>query len=105
MDRKKSVFIIFFSLFLIGTIYTQESGFDEICRIYTEAKNSSLTKQQLADYLNDNVAQRVRDKDALDLHDVIPQVTPSKRYNIFKKSVEMALKSKWNCAAIKVLMK
>ena len=105
MDRKKSILIILSFLFSMGVIQAQESGFDEVCRIYTEAKNSSLTKQQLSDYLNDNVAKRVSDKDALALHDVIPQVSPSERYKIFKESVEMSLKTTWDCAAMKALMK
>lgn len=105
MDRKKLILIILSFLFSIGSIQAQESGFDEVCRIYTEAKNSSLTKQQLSDYLNDNVTSRVSDKDALELHDVIRQVTPSERYKIFKESVEMSLKRKWDCAAMKTLMK
>jgi len=105
MDRKKSILITLSFLLNIGIIQAQESGFDEICRIYTEAKNSSLTKQQLANYLNDNVAKRVSNKDALALHDVILQVTPSDRYKIFKESVEMSLKIKWDCAAMKELMK
>lgn len=105
MDRKKSILIILSFLFSIGTIQAQETGFDEICRIYTEAKNSSLTKQQLSNYLNDNVSKRVSDKDALDLHNVIPQVSPSDRYKIFKESVEMSLKKQWDCAAMKAIMK
>lgn len=105
MDRKKSILIILSFLFSMGIIQAQKSGFDEICRIYTEAKNSSLSKQQLANYLNDNVAKRISDKDALALHDVIPQVIPSDRYKIFKESVEMSLKIKWDCAAMKALMK
>lgn len=28
-----------------------EIGFGEICKIYTEAKNSSLSKSQLSDYI------------------------------------------------------
>lgn len=105
MDRKKSILILLSFLLNIGIIQAQESGFDEVCRIYTEAKNSSLTKQQLSDYLNDNVAKRVSNKDALALHDVIPQVSPSERYKIFKESVEISLKTTWDCSAMKALMK
>jgi len=105
MDRKKSILILLSFLLNIGIIQAQESGFDEVCRIYTEAKNSSLVKQQLDEYLNDNVTKRVKDKDALALHNAIPKVSPSERYKIFKESVEMSLKKPWDCAAMKALMK
>ena len=105
MDRNKSILIVIIFLFSMGFIQAQETSFDEICRIYTEAKNSSLTKQQLSDYLNDNVSKRVSEEDALTLHSIIPQVSPSERYKIFKESVEMSLKRKWDCAAMKALMK
>ena len=105
MDRNKSILTAIIFLFSIGLIQAQTSGFDEVCQIYNEAQNSSLTKQQLSDYLNDNVSKRVKDKDAVTLHSIIPQVSPSERYKAFKESVELFLKRKWDCAAMKELMK
>ena len=105
MDRNKSILTAIIFLLSIGFIQAQTSGFDEVCRIYTEAQNSSLTKKQLSDYLNDNVAKRVRDRDAVTAHSIIPQVSPSERYKVFKESVELFLKRKWDCAAMKALMK
>jgi len=105
MDRKKSIIVIICVLFTTGIIQAKEQGFNEICRIYTEAKNNSMTKEQLGDYINNNVATRVSDKDAITTHSIIPQVSPSDRYQIFKESAEISLKRKWDCTSMKALMK
>jgi len=68
-------------------------------------KNSSMTKLQLSDYVNNNINERVSDKDAVTTHSIIFQVSPDERYKIFKESAEYSLKRKWECAAIKELMK
>lgn len=64
-----------------------------------------MTKDQLADYIYNNIAKRVKDKDAVTAHSIIPQVNPPERYKIFKESAEYSLKQKWDCAAIKETMK
>ena len=82
-----------------------DMGFDEICRIYTEAVNSSMKKEQLSDYIFKNVKKRVNNKDALEVHDIIFQLAPEERYKIFKKSAEMSLKRSWDCLAVEKLIK
>jgi len=81
------------------------SGFDVICQIYTEANNSSMTKEQLNNYIFDNVESRVKSIDAIEAHTAVFNLEPKKRYPIFKESAEYSLKKKWNCDAIKLLMK
>jgi hypothetical protein len=80
------------------------TGFDEICRIYTEAQNSSMTGEALSTYIFDNVEQRVTLKDARDAHEIVFQVEPAKRYYIFKQTAELILKHPWDCPAAKNLM-
>lgn len=105
MDGKKSVLVLIFVLTHAGNIQANEAGFNEICQIYTEAKNSSMAKDQLNNYINDNVAKRISEKDAIITHSIIYQVTPAERYKIFKESAEHSLKRKWDCPAMKALMK
>lgn len=81
-----------------------DTGFDEICRIYTEAQNSSMTGEQLSTYIFDNVDQRVTLKDARVAHEIIFQLDPPKRYAIFKESAELSLQHPWDCPAVKSLM-
>ena len=84
---------------------SQNSGFDEICNIYTEAQNSNMPKEQLSEYIFDNVKKRVNLPEALEAHGSVFHLTPSKRYSIFKKAAEITLKQTWDCPAIKALMK
>ncbi len=99
------------TILLLVYTYTNAShannnmGFDEICRIYTEAVNSSMKKEQLSDYIFKNVQSRINVKGALEVHDIIFQVEPEKRYKLFKQSAELSLKRKWDCPAVKLLIK
>ena len=104
MDKKFS-FIIALFIFQVSAVLAADAGFNEICRIYTEALNSSMSNEQKNDYINDNVAKRINEKDAVTTHSIIYQVTPSERYSIFKESAETSLKKSWNCSAMKALMK
>ena len=82
-----------------------QAGFDEICTIYTEAINSSMAQEQLSDYIFDNVERRITDKDALQSHEAVFNLSPEERYSIFKQSAELSLKRKWDCDAVKELMR
>lgn len=108
MNCKKLIFIVFLSVFSLYALADKSpvssTGFDIICQIYTEAKNSSMTKEQLSDYIFSNVDKRVKSKDALEAHSAVFNLEPAKRYPIFKASAEYSLKQKWGCPAIKVLM-
>ena len=95
---------IFYSYTIIACA-VENTGFDEICKIYTEAINSSMPKEQLSKYIFDNVKSRVNNIDALDAHGSVFQLDPAERYSIFKQGAEMSLKRSWDCSAVKSLMK
>ena len=101
--RQFLIFIIFYT-FAITASAINDTGFDEICAIYTEAKNSSMPKDQLSQYIFDNVAIRVNNIDALDAHGSVFHLDPTERYSIFKQAAEMSLNRSWDCAATKALM-
>ena len=105
MFIKKLVLITFFLTYSICAYAEDTAGFDEICKIYTEAKNSSMPKRQLSDYIFDNIEQRVTSVDALEAHGAVFNLEPARRYSIFKQSAELSLKRDWNCEAVKELMK
>ena len=105
MIIRKIAFMIILSIISISTISAAETGFDEICKIYTEAKNSSLSKSQLSNYIFENIKNRVTSKDALEAHSAVFNLGVDKRFSIFKQSAEYSLKHKWECAAVKELMK
>ena len=95
---------LIFCAYAITACAVDSAGFDEICTIYTEAKNSSMPKEQLSRYIFDNVATRVSDIDALDAHGSVYQLDPAERYSIFKQGAEMSLKRSWDCAPVKEIM-
>ena len=82
----------------------ESQGFDEICRIYTEAQNANMNSKQLSQYIFTNVRTRINDIRAKQTHVSILQLTPEKRYAIFKEGAEYSLKREWNCKAVKDLM-
>lgn len=105
MSHKVRFYLIILLYLLANISFASDNGFDEICRIYTEAQNSNMNKTQLSNYIWDNIQHRVKNNDALKAHEAVFQLDPTKRYPIFKKSAEISLKKKWNCAAVKELLK
>jgi hypothetical protein len=84
---------------------TEDPGFDEICRIYTEAQNSSMSGEQLNTYIFDNIDQRVASKDAREAHDAIFNLEAAARYEVLKQSAELVLEHPWDCPAAKKLLR
>ena len=105
MAKRKITISVLFILVSVIAYSTEETGFDEICIIYTEAQNSSMTDEDLNTYIFENVKNRVTSKDALEAHSAVFNLGLDKRFIIFKESAEYSLKHKWECAAVKALMK
>ena len=101
----RTLTILLFITFYTGYAYADELGFDEICNIYTEVLNSSMSEKDSNHYVSNNVSKRINNKDAITTHSIIYQVEASKRYEIFKESAEDSLKQNWDCSAMKKLMK
>lgn len=101
--------LVFISILAFSNIsfaeQSEQSGFNEVCQIYTEAMNSNMPTEEMSKYIFDNISNRVNSKDALIAHDVVFQTAPEKRYGLFKEAAEHSLKSKWDCAAMNKLMK
>lgn len=101
--RQFIIFFIFYT-YSITAFALNNTGFDEICSIYTEVINSNMSKEQRSTYVYDNVAARVSNKDALDAHGSVFQLDPAERYEVFKQGAEMSLGRNWDCDAVKTLM-
>lgn len=78
-----------------------ETGFDEICKIVTEAKSSNLTSEQKAEYVDNNIRQRVFSVDAIQAYVAVAQADPAEKYALFKQAAEYSLKRSWDCEALK----
>lgn len=105
MVLKQLALLILLGFCQINVTVADNSGFDEICHIYTEALNSNMSGDQLNTFILDNIKTRINNKDAKTTHDAIPFASPKERYKIFKDSAERYLKKQWDCAAMKTLMK
>ena len=101
----KVVLLLILATYISIAHSSQATDFDEICKIYTEAQNSNMPKEQLSEYIFDNVKKRVSLPEALEAHGSVFHLTPAKRYSIFKKAAEITLKQTWDCPAIEALMK
>ena len=94
-------------ILFINTItisFAEESGFDEICTIYSEYKNSNMSIKVGSEYVFYNIKVRVSSADALNAHDAVMSAGLDVRYAIFKKSAEHYLKRKWECQSMEILM-
>ncbi len=95
------------SLYVVLACSEQNNGFDEICTIYVEAKNSSLarSRDELSEYVFTNIKNRVNYQEAVSVHDAIFGLSPSERYPLFRQAAESKLRRTWDCPAMKVLLK
>lgn len=84
---------------------SDQQGFDEVCCIYTEAKNSNMSIATASKYVMENISRRVDSKDALQAHEAIMQAMADQRYILFKQSAEHVLKKSWECEAMKSMFK
>jgi len=94
--------ILFFSS--LNLSFAVETGFDEICTIYTEVKNSNMSTKVASKYILDNIKSRVKSTAALQTHEAIMSAIGNVRYDIFKESAELTLKKSWSCPSMKSLM-
>lgn len=81
-----------------------EPGFDEICRVYTEAYNSNMSINVLSEYIFNNIKKRVSFDEALEAHEAVMHADAKSRYVLFKGSAEYTLKRSWACKAMKAIM-
>ena len=101
MYIKRTTLILFLLLSISQISIAASNGFDEICAIYTETKNSNMSVKIASKYIRDNVKKRVELIDALKTHDAVMSALGSLRYTLFKDSAEHTLKNKWECPAMK----
>lgn len=103
----KRILILIALLLSSLNIYAEnqnETGFNQICQIYTAALNSHMSIKNTSQYIFSNIAQRVKSKKAIEAHEAVMQLDSSQRYKVFKQSAKITLKHDWSCPAMKKLM-
>ena len=94
MNRQNFALILILFSTSLNISIAGETGFDEICKIYTEVKNTNMTTEMASKYIFDNVKVRINSADALQTHEAIISALADKRYTFFKESAEHYLKKK-----------
>ena len=80
-----------------------DSDFDTLCTIVEEAMRESDESNFRITYVQENIQSRVKSKDVKEAFDLVLQVNPEKRYQVFKQAVESQLEHEWECNALKYL--
>lgn len=99
----KCLLLPIFSIVFLGSCSSYK-GFDEVCAIYSEAKTIQANKEELSEYIFENISLRVNVKEALEAHSAIFNLSPEQRYPIFKEAAENSLKRQWDCNVMKEMM-
>ncbi len=101
MSNLKIIPVLLLWAYSISVFSIENNGFDEVCQIYTESKNSSMPINIASKYIMDNIQNRVTSKEVLQAHEAIMQAMGDNRYTLFKGSAEHVLKRTWNCSTMK----
>ncbi|MCK4708860.1 MAG: hypothetical protein KAU21_09605 [Gammaproteobacteria bacterium] len=93
MIKFKAALLVLIWSFTTNGYADEQQGFDEVCRIYTEAKNSNMNVETASKYIFDNIKKRVNSKEVLQTHTAVMEAMGDDRYPLFKGSAEHVLKS------------
>ncbi len=84
---------------------TNTNGFDEMCKIFTEAMNSGDENSgQVSAYIEENIKSRLSAGEARDAYEIMFHLEPEKRYALFKRVAESDLKREWQCEPMRQLL-
>ena len=75
--------------------------YSNFCELVTEAMSLRQDVKSQHEYIATRIDGRVKSNDIKDAYDVVFQVSPDKRYSIFKKSIEEDIGSEWVCGSLK----
>jgi len=71
------------------------------CELVTEAMTLRSDTKSRHEYIVKYFDEKVGSKEIKDAYDVVFQVAPDKRYNVFKKSIEEDIGAAWECSGLK----
>lgn len=97
-------------LFLVCTGYSlnalaaDQNAYDEICTIYTEAINSTMSVNTASEYILNNIEHRISSSEAIQAHQVMLEAMGDTRYTLFKSFAEHELKTSWDCESMKQML-
>ena len=106
MIFKKIFLLLFFIGFFINTSSASEvNSYNAMCDLFQDVMKLNLKPQVRLNYINDHFDVRVDSKEVKEAYDLIFHVNSNQRYQVFKKSVEIATNQSWTCLALKEFFK
>lgn len=106
MVIKKILFFTFLMSIVVSTFAEPEKkDFDAMCALIQDAMELGLEPQARLTYINNQFDSRVGSKDVKESYDLVFQVSPNQRYQVFKQAVESSLGPTWECPALNEFFK
>lgn len=96
------VFFILMSHDSLAYNIADNNVYSIFCELVTEAMTLKSNTKSQHEYIVKNLNEKVGSKDIKDAYDVVFQVAPDKRYNVFKESIEEVVGTSWECSGLKV---
>ena len=98
--------LIFFSL--VSCSYTEKSvnsDYDEMCVFVADVMTMDISEQKKFDHIGKYLTERLKSNDMKEAYDLVYQISPDQRYQVFKGAVEESSGEAWNCKALEELFK
>lgn len=98
--KKISLFTFLMSIAVNAFAVSEKKNFDAMCALVQDAMELDLEPQARVSYINKHFSSRVGSKDVKESYDLVFQVNPKQRYQVFKQAVENSLGETWECPAL-----
>lgn len=93
--------LLCFSQDIIANEGSNRQAYLNFCDLVTEAMTAATNPQDRYEYIVNHFEERVGDEDIKDAFDVVYQLNPENRYDVFKQAVEKEIGSQWSCVGLK----
>ena len=103
----KKFFLLSFLLSITFNAFSASDikNYNAMCDLFQDAMKLDLKPQARLNYINKHFDSKVDAKDVQEAYDLIFQVSPNQRYQVFKQSVESSTAQTWTCPALKDFFK
>ncbi|MFK5948134.1 MAG: hypothetical protein QM500_05120 [Methylococcales bacterium] len=97
-------------VFIVGVMSTAvadesfTNDYDALCLLVKEAMVLKMEPNGRQTYIRNHLNSRVNSKDVKEAFELVIQVNPEKRYQVFKNAVESELNKNWDCPALEAYL-
>ena len=98
--KKTFLFTFLFCISLNAFSASDIKNYNSMCDLIQDVMKLDIKPQARLNYINKHFNSRVGAKDVKEAYDLIFQISPNQRYQVFKQSVESATNQTWTCPAL-----